>query len=54
MDVDKRLQMIRLHNEMQSFPQLSKKLGLEDRSTFRGRWVGKENNTPPLSKNEPA
>ena len=54
MDVDKRLRMIRLRNEMQSFPELSEKLGLVDRSTFRGKWISQENNTPPLSKKEPA
>ncbi len=54
MDVDKRLLMIRLNNEMNRFPELSEKLGLVDNSTYRGEKVCQQNNTPPLSTKEPA
>ena len=54
MDIDKRLQMIRLHDEMQTFPELSRRIGLVDRSTFRGQMVYENTNTPPLSTKEPA
>ena len=54
MDVDKRLLMIRLNNEMNRFPELSEKLGLVDNSTYRGEKVCQQSNTPPLSTKEPA
>ncbi len=53
MDLDKRLQMIRLCEAMQNFPQLSERIGLEDQSTFHGRLI-RQNTTPPLSSKEPA
>ncbi len=54
MDIDKRLQMIRLYNEMQTFPELSRRIGLVDNSTFRGKKICQETHTPPLSTKEPA
>lgn len=53
MDLDKRLQMIRVCEAMQNFPQLSSRIGLVDQSTFHGRPV-RQKNTPPLSSKEPA
>ena len=54
MDLDKRLQMIRVCEAMKTFPELSNRIGLVDRSTFRGSLIRKETNTPPLSTKEPA
>lgn len=53
MDVDKRLLMIRLNNEMNRFPELSEKLGLVDNSTYRGEKVCQQNNTPHFQQKSP-
>ncbi|MBO7563736.1 MAG: hypothetical protein J6T40_02670 [Clostridiales bacterium] len=54
MDLDKRLQMIRLCEAMECFPDFSRRIGLINRSTFRGQRICQEKNTPPLSTEEPA
>lgn len=49
MDLEKRRQMIRMLETIERFPEFSKKMGLENVSTFHGKSVVDQTKTPPLS-----
>ncbi|MBO4926636.1 MAG: hypothetical protein J5379_00065 [Clostridiales bacterium] len=44
MDTDRRLQMIRILEEADRFPDFSEKIGLTDISTFHGEKIKKDRN----------
>lgn len=49
MDLERRRQMLKMLENIERFPDLSKRIGLVDSSTYHGERVADHKEIPPLS-----